>query len=523
MGKRRLSQFKQLAFDTAVRNPERYKEILAGISNFEGRTLTDECILEIMTNMYEKGIVTSKNINLDSIHTREELKSKIKEVNATRNADGGYPKGYQSRFWTYMRTLSEFCFVLAPYNASLKLSLIAKKLINNELDEQEAFAIQAMKYNRKSPYRNVSNDFNYFRFIVEVLVHLGNQNRKLSFDNFILSMFHREGNLQSFLKEIEGLHFSDKNILKGYIETHYGDTNRPATIFQDYPDVVIRMLRITGFITLSYKGKLYLSLNEDKMDFINALLAVPFEYTKEEKTDPLKYFQKSEKLNDRFLAIIEKDKNANTLTPKFYSNKLEKVIKTYQLNEDKVVSLIEKLNKNKSPLPSEEFKYIPDPLKLEFYISLLVYMKYGNDFNIKPNYKMDSVGMPISHAPGNQGDIEIYDATIYWLLEVTLIRNKTQQINNETTSVIRHLITSEKALKRSKKYLSLVAPVVHLDTHNYYENALIQCLRDDKIVYLKPYNLSEFIEVTKRKENLKNMEVFSQDIIDTICRKFSGR
>jgi len=412
--------------------------------------------------MYEKRFIKKSQIDLNA-----ELKSEIQK-HISHKADGGYPEGYQARFWTYMRTLSEFCFVLAPYNGELKLSLIAKKLINNELDEQEAFAIQSMKFNRKSPYKNVSNDFNYFRFIVKVLVHLGRQ--KLSFENFILSMFNRDGNLQSFLQEIEASHFLDEGTLIAYLKTQYGVTNKRNTIFQDYPDAVIKMLRITGFITLSYKEKLYLSLNEDKMDFINALLAVPFEYTEEEKVDPLKFFQKAESLNDRLLGIVEKDKNANTLTPEFYSSKLENVIQTYQLNENKVVSLIEKLNKNKSPLPSEEFKYIPDPLKLEFYISLLVYMKYGNDFNIKPNYKMDSVGMPISHAPGNQGDIEIYDATIYWLLEVTLVRNKTQQINNETTSVIRHLITSENSLNSPKKYLSLVAPVIHQDTHNYYKN-----------------------------------------------------
>ena len=81
-------------------------------------------------------------------------------MNSTLCADGGFPQGYQSRFWTYVRTLSEMGFVLAQYGQPLQFSEISLKLINNEIDEQEAFSIQAMKYKRRSPYRNVSNYFN---------------------------------------------------------------------------------------------------------------------------------------------------------------------------------------------------------------------------------------------------------------------------------------------------------------------------------------------------------------------------
>ena len=47
-------------------------------------------------------------------------------------------------------------------NSRTPLSQIAKMLMKGEIDEQEAFSIQAVRYNRKSPYRNVSNDFNYY-------------------------------------------------------------------------------------------------------------------------------------------------------------------------------------------------------------------------------------------------------------------------------------------------------------------------------------------------------------------------
>ena len=112
----------------------------------------DANLLEIITHLYVVGEVSSSHIRITNSITAEEIKESVIKVNSTRNADGGFPKGYASRFWTYMRTLSELGFVYALYRKPLKLSLMAKRLIKEEVDEQEAFSMQAMKYNRKSPY-----------------------------------------------------------------------------------------------------------------------------------------------------------------------------------------------------------------------------------------------------------------------------------------------------------------------------------------------------------------------------------
>ena len=153
-----------MAFETAVRNPERYRGILLRLSEFEGTVLNDENLLKIVSHLYLVGEVSSSRIHITNSTTIEKIKESAIEVNSTRNADGGFPRGYASRFWTYMRTLSELGFVYAQYEKPLKLSRMAKRLVKGDVDEQEAFSVQAMKYNRKSPYRNVSNDFNFFRF-----------------------------------------------------------------------------------------------------------------------------------------------------------------------------------------------------------------------------------------------------------------------------------------------------------------------------------------------------------------------
>ena len=158
-------KYKQMTFETAVRNPERYKKILSELVEFEGCVLNDQNLLKIVCKLAKAGVVTAKYIDLSSL-SGHQLESAVIATNASRRADGGFPKGYQSRFWTYMRTQCELGLVYATYNEEFKISPIAHKMIDDELDEQTVFANQAVIYNRRSPFRNVSNDFNYFRFII---------------------------------------------------------------------------------------------------------------------------------------------------------------------------------------------------------------------------------------------------------------------------------------------------------------------------------------------------------------------
>ena len=103
-------------------------------------------LLQVVSSLYLNGIVSSEGVQIDENSTIKNISEAVIKINSTRRADGGFPQGYQSRFWTYVRTVSEMGFVLAQYQQPLKFSEIAIKLINNEIDEQEAFSIQAMKY-----------------------------------------------------------------------------------------------------------------------------------------------------------------------------------------------------------------------------------------------------------------------------------------------------------------------------------------------------------------------------------------
>jgi hypothetical protein len=506
---KRKATYKQMAFETAVRNPERYKSILTAISPYIGKTLNNETLLQVVSSMYLKGIVSSEGVEIDESSTIESIANEVILVNSTRKADGGFPEGYQSRFWTYVRTLSEMGFVLAQYGQSLQFSEIALKLISNEIDEQEAFSIQAMKYGRRSPYRNVSNDFNYFKFILEVL----KQRERISYEQFIVSTFSNNGNVSEFLKIIDENTFTELAEVEAFLRVSYGTNLKAQTILRDYPDVVLRLLIITGFVSIQFRGKVFIYRNIANDDYINDLLSINIEFIEEEKENPNLYFEKLETFNNHLLRVVFKYRKEFIEQDGFdYVQKVSEIIKLYEINEEKIIESIRCIGTPKNIIPA--FKYIAEPLKLEFYLSLILALKYGNDFAIRPNYKADYIGLPISHAPRNIGDIEVYSKKLYWLIEVTLIRNKTQQLNSETTSVIRHFLEDNKINNYLSKYLSFVAPYIHQDTKEFYDYSIVRHKIKEQSFNLKPYSISEFIEVTLATNNFKDMEYYTSQVIE---------
>lgn len=400
-------------------------------------------------------------------------------------------------------------FVLAQYQQPLQFSKIALKLIHNKIDEQEAFSIQAMKYNRRSPYRNVSNDFNYFKFILEVL----KQRERISYEQFIISTFSNDGNVSEFLKIIDENTFGEPAEVEAFLRAEYGTNLKAQTILRDYPDVVLRVLIITGFVSIQFRGKVFIYRNIANDDYINDLLSVNIELTDEEKENPSSHFAKLETYNNQLLNVVYKYREEVIEQDGFeYVQRVSEIIKLYELNEEKIVESIGYIGTSKNIIPA--FRYIAEPLKLEFYLSLILALKYGNEFAIRPNYKADYIGLPISHAPGNTGDIEVYSKKLYWLIEVTLIRNKTQQLNSETTSVIRHFLEDNKINNYISKYLSFVAPFIHQDTKEFYDYSIVRHKIKDQSFNLKPYSISEFIDTTLTANNFNDMENYTSQVIE---------
>lgn len=192
--------YKQMALEVAVRNPERYYDFLKTFSKFDGLLLDDAGILKIYVQLYLDGVVSANNMDVEASDS-EDVKNYILNNN-THNNEWGFPTGYQAAFTRYLKTLSEFGFIYAQYQEQLKLSKIAWAVVDDKITLSEAFAVQSMRFYRKSPYRRVLNDFNYFDFVLKVIKKLSLENKKLSYPQFMLSLFSLKGNVDEFIKVI---------------------------------------------------------------------------------------------------------------------------------------------------------------------------------------------------------------------------------------------------------------------------------------------------------------------------------
>lgn len=492
--------FKQMALEVAVRNPERYEGILKTFAKHEGVVLDDAGILKVYSQLYLDDVVTTDKLSVEDL-TESYLCCWIQD-NCTHNNEWGYPTGYQAAFTRYLKTLSEFGFIYAQYNQKLRLSPIAKALVNGEITLSEAFAIQSMRFWRKSPYRRVLNDFNFFEFIIDSLIKLKKKGHRLSINQFNVSLFSDNGDVDAFLKLIENNKICS-NVENAYklvknkydkVDGVHSKVAKMETAFRDYGNTVFRVLQLTGFISVDYDGILLLSPNENRMDFYQALKNLNFRITENAKEDEDEYFELLGSFDYSLLSLVLSYREKEEYSTLEYNKKISNIISSYGLTKDLIEQSLIKVSYGDTR-GKDMFWFIQDPVKFEFLLTLYVYSYFGDSMRYKPNYICDETGIPYSHAPGNIGDIEIFNDDSYWLIEATLIRSKYQQINNETVNLFRHIDESH----NGSKYLTLVAPYIHDDTKLIFNVASVITMIQSKMLSLSSgaQTTNEFVDNLK--------------------------
>lgn len=509
--------YKQMSLEVAVRNPERYYDFLMTYNKFEGVVLNDENILNIFIQLYLDGVVTSKGFDKEKSDFE---KAKDFVLTLSHNNEWGFPTGYQAAFTRYLKTLSEFGFIYAQYNEVFRISAVGKAVISKKITLSEAFALQSMRFWRKSPYRRVLNDFNYFEFIYKTLIKLQSMGKKLSYPQFMVSLFSDNGNVEEFISLIQENNFgNDLNKAYNYLIDKYNiedntrsDICKIETAFNDYGNTVFRLLQLTGFITVDYSNILLLSINNNRLNFLERLFKFHFSVTEEAKESEEIYFNEIGSFSNNFERVIIDYRESEENSTLDYNKKIPAIIKSYNLSQESLAKYIIDVSNGKKD--RGVFWYIQEPLKFEFLLALFLYASYGDKYQYRPNYKCDDFGIPYSHAPGNIGDIEIYDNNNYWLVEATLIRNKNQQVNNETINLFRHINKGDYA----NKYLSLVAPYIHEDTQLMLKAATIVTMYEQKYfnLYSYPQTTSDFVKSVNNKSNLIEIKKYSEKFIEEI-------
>ncbi len=514
-----------MALEVAVRNPERYEDILKSFAKHEGIVLDDKGILEVYSQLYMDDVITTDKLK-DKILTKDLLYSWI-EDNCSHNNEWGYPTGYQAAFTRYLKTLSEFGFIYAQYNQVLKLSPVAKALVNGRITLSEAFAVQSMRFWRMSPYRRVLNDFNFFEFIMDVIIELKSRGHRLSINQFNVALFSDDGNVEDFLALIKNNKIGNDSA-KAYelVEKKYGDANQDhakvaqqSSAFRDYGNTVFRVLQLTGFVTVEYDGIIMISPNEQRIGLYRALKAMNFRLTPDAKENERAYFKQLGSFSPRLEKLLLSYRNVEEVSTENYNKKISDIIKSYKLDQTSIEQALMKLSAGDTK-GKDCFWFIQTPVKYEFLLTLYAYTCFGDTFEYKPNYICDEAGIPYSHAPGNIGDIEIYDKDRYWLIEATLIRSKHQQVNNETVNLFRHIDTSRK----ENKYLTLVAPYIHDDTKLIFSVAsVITMIQADNIsLYSDSQTTMEFVDRAKSGKYFAAMRSENREFVLKLREKLNS-
>lgn len=517
--------YKQMALEVAVRNPERYEGIIKTFAKFDGVVLDDKGILDVYSQLYLDEVVTADSISEECL--TKKYVSKWIVVNCSHNNEWGFPTGYQAAFTRYLKTLSEFGFIYAQYNQKLRLSPVAKALVNGKITLSEAFALQSMRFWRKSPYRRVLNDFNFFEFIIDAMIKLKEKGHRLSYYQLMVGLFSDDGNVDEYLYLLRNNKVGDDadkaySLVKrkySQVDANHAKAAKIESSFRDYGNTVFRVLQLTGFVTVEYKGVLMLTPNETRMAFYKALKAQNFTISESAKEDEEEYFELLGSFDASLESLILSHREKVDHSTAEYNKKIQNIIKSYGLTPNSIEQALLKVS-NGDKKGKDTFWFIQDPVKFEFLLTLFVYTYYGDTFEYKPNFICDEAGIPYSHAPGNIGDIEIFNKDKYWLIEATLIRSKNQQVNNETVNLFRHIDDK----MNGQKYLTLVAPYIHEDTKLIFNVASIITMIKNKMLGLSSdaQTTDEFIVDMKENAYFGTIDSRTQDFISEIRSKLNA-
>jgi len=146
----------------------------------------------------------------------------------------------------------------------------------------------------------------------------------------------------------------------------------------------------------------------------------------------------------------------------FYNQSLSKAIKKYNF------SLIfkELLILSGSIKCKSKFDDISEPLRLEYLLALAIGKKYGVTGLIS-NIIYNEDGLPLHCAPSNKSDIIFHDRNGSYIIEPTMQRGRNQQLNSETTNIVRHVKDEERKTGLTYRVI-MIAPFVHADVVDYF-------------------------------------------------------
>lgn len=461
----------------------------------------------------------------------------------TAHKDKGWKGGWESRIHTQFNFLNELGFVRVVKGESVQISPNGKLMITcytdgypneesyDESFEQSSFLNAFAKYQINNPYRKNTIQVNFFPLVLNVIKYLDEKYERPGISRQDLPFLITWGNddyetLAEYIyafRQRFGYNTPDElvyeyamnlmddstpnNILAPASELFINSKKNDykfEKIMNETPDEVIRKLRLTMLISLRGAGR-FIDINKNEQVKVEHILKM---YSKNINfgKDIDKYFD--------FMGSIDKQLSFSKFDSETQDEKdaKEKAIENWAVEYDwdflknEMVNSVEKTKTTHLIL-----KYIKETARLEF-LSAVVIKKALPELKVIANYKADDQGIPFSTASGGKkdqigADIDIFDGRIHAILEPTISKSRSFQVEHELPSIRNHVMkTAEKDIKDKTEFNEwfclFIASNISRDVGD--QVALIRGLNK---VEIYPWDVVDFIEYSKNVVSIKDYKV----------------
>jgi len=470
------------------------------------------------------------------------------ENTITAHKEKGWNGGWESRIHTQFNFLNELGFVQVIKGHKIKISPNGKLMITayanghpkkesfDECFEQSAFLNAFAKYQINNPYRKNTIKVNFFPLVLNVINYLDEKYGRpgISIQDLPFIIAWGDDDYKTLAEYIYSFRYqfgyntsdeliyeyamnlmddsSPKNALvpasNSFIESKKNDY-KFSKIMRETPDEVIRKLRLTMLISLRGAGR-FIDINRNEQEKVQHILR-NYNLNRNFAKNYNKYFD--------FMGNIDEALyfNQNALETQDAKDAKEKAIEkwakenNWDFLQNEMINSIEKRASSNLIL-----KYIKDTARLEF-LSAIAIKKALPKLKVIANYKADDQGIPFNTASGRGNkqvgaDIDVFEENIHAILEPTISKSRSFQVEHELPSIRNHVIsTAENDLKKNECYREwfciFIASNISRDVGD--QVALIKHING---VDIYPWDIIDFIQHSQKVTSIKDYKVISDNL-----------
>lgn len=537
--------YKVFSINTTIRNPKRNRDFLTIFEPFNGKVFDDNCSYRYLYELIKHGVYQVSDISSEIKNKWEnDIELTPEEI---RRAIDDNPQacGLHGRVMTQLRAIKDQGFLIFTQvrrgTYKIALTKLGWDIVNNIKDPTIAYTKAMLGLHAKSPSRdtifNESRPFLNTLFVIETVnrkwKELGNVPKGIllhEFAVFVLSM--KDCDYESAAQRIINyrLRFkseANKEYLESYLKSEDILPLKFNSLVVDYPDEVFRKFEMTGLLKRHGSYYTYIDFSSYNYSKVQEILKAYKGYKWINFTSTEEYYaylenqtipwednefirhkvveEKAKVLGITLNAANTLEQNEEYLDRMFYTHALKGAVERYDYSFiGKELLILAKRCKEESKLDS-----ISEPLRLEYLLALYFGKRYGLKGLIS-NIIYNEDGLPLHCAAGGKSDIIFHSNDGSYILEPTMITSKAQQLNNETSNIVRH-VQDEESKSNLHYRVMMIAPRVHEDVARYFRYEAKE--GEAKIA---PVTIERTVGLFKDSETLRDLGINYDQILDLL-------